>query len=56
MPTPVYARGLAFTTEWLKTEKLVTPTVYPLDQIIEVQLAMEARKTQGKVVFSVSPE
>jgi NADPH2:quinone reductase len=56
MGTPTYERAVAFTNDWMMTQELTPPTVHPLDDIVQIQLAMEQRKTQGKVVFSVSPE
>ncbi len=54
--TPQYARAQAFCDNWLATEKLMAPTIHPLDDIATVQRAMEERKTSGKIVFEVAPE
>jgi NADPH2:quinone reductase len=54
--TPQYLRAQAFCDEWLSTEKLVSPTIHPLEDIVAVQRAMEVRKTSGKIVFAVVPE
>jgi NADPH2:quinone reductase len=54
--TPTYERAQAFADKWMQTQKLTPAVVYPLEKITEIQLAMEAGKTSGKVVFSVSPE
>lgn len=57
MGTPTYDRALAYTDKWLATEKtFIKPTVHPLEDVADVQRAMEAKKTQGKIVFSVVPE
>ncbi len=54
--TPQYVRAQAFCDEWLATEKLISPTIHPLEDIAAVQRAMEERKTSGKIVFAVAPE
>jgi NADPH:quinone reductase len=56
MGTPAYARALAFTDEWMRTQPLTAPTVHPLEDIVEIQQAMERGQTQGKIVFAVTPE
>ena len=50
---PEMASCNAFVREWLAREKLITPTIYPLERMAEVQRMMEEGKTFGKVVFSV---
>lgn len=51
--TPEMARAQAFTQEWLKTETLLSPVIKPIDEIAEVQQAMERGETIGKVVFKL---
>ena len=40
----------------MRTQALTSPTVHPLDDIVEVQRAVEQGQTQGKIVFAVAPE
>jgi NADPH2:quinone reductase len=49
--TPEDRRAEEFTREWMRTERLDTATVHPIEQIATVQLAMERGETLGKVVF-----
>jgi NADPH2:quinone reductase len=49
--TPEDRRAEAFTAEWLKTERLDTPTIHPIEDIATVQGAMERGETKGKTVF-----
>jgi NADPH2:quinone reductase len=49
--TPADRRAEEFTAEWLKTERLDTPTIHPIEDIATVQAAMERGETRGKVVF-----
>jgi NADPH2:quinone reductase len=49
--TPEDQRAEEFTAEWLRTERLDTPTVHPIEDVAAVQAAMERGETQGKVVF-----
>lgn len=51
--TPEHAEGLDFVKDWLATEDLIVPTVHPLDEVVEVERAMEDGRTIGKVVFSL---
>jgi len=51
--TPEYDQANAFTQEWLANEELLTPTVHKLEDMKEVQRAMEQGRTSGKVVFKV---
>ncbi|MFI5305793.1 MAG: zinc-binding alcohol dehydrogenase family protein [Polyangiales bacterium] len=53
MGTPEHRDGLAFVRDWLETEPLLEPTVYGLDQVAEIEAAMEQGRTSGKVVFKV---
>lgn len=52
--TPEHREGLQFVRDWLATEELITPTVYPLEQAREAELAMESGETIGKVVLHVA--
>jgi NADPH2:quinone reductase len=51
--TPEYAASNKFVQEWLANEELIAPTVHALDDMKEVQRAMEQGQTLGKVVFKV---
>jgi NADPH2:quinone reductase len=51
--TPEYEASTAFVQEWMETEELLKPTVHPLEEVAEVQRAMELGKTSGKIVFSI---
>lgn len=42
-----------FIDDWLNTQPLIEPTVYPLDAVAAAQRAMENGETHGKVVFAV---
>ena len=53
MGTPDHRAGLTFVRQWLETETLIEPTVYPIAQTAEVERLMEQGKTTGKVVFQV---
>ena len=53
MGTPEHTAGLAFVRDWLEREPLIEPTLHPLDQVVEVERAMEQGKTSGKVVFQL---
>ena len=39
--------------EWMSTEKLIEPTVFAFDDLIDVQDRMQAGKTVGKVVLKI---
>ena len=52
--TPEYEASGAFVREWLEDEKLIAPTIHPLEQVAAVQRAMETGQTLGKVVFSTA--
>jgi NADPH:quinone reductase len=54
MGTPEHRDGLAFVQDWLATEELMTPTVYPLEEALEAERAMEEGRTAGKVVLRVN--
>jgi NADPH2:quinone reductase len=51
--TPEYAESGKFVRQWMETEELIAPTIHPLEQMAEVQRAMEEGRTSGKVVFAV---
>ncbi len=53
MGTPEHRAGLAFTRQWLETEELIEPSVYPIERVAEVERAMEQGETIGKVVFEI---
>jgi len=53
---PEQASAAVFVREWLEREKLIAPTVFPLQNVPQVQQLMEEGKTTGKVVFSVGGE
>lgn len=53
---PEQASAAAFIREWLEREKLIAPTIHPLERVAEVQQLMEEGKTFGKVVFSIGGE
>jgi NADPH2:quinone reductase len=55
MGTPDYDAATAFIDEWLRTEKLITPTIYPLEDMQDVQRRFEQGGTTGKTVFRVAP-
>jgi NADPH2:quinone reductase len=50
---PEQEEGRKFVADWMATEKLVQPTVFPFEGLIEVQDRMQAGKTVGKVVLKV---
>ena len=51
--TPEHAAATQFTEDWLKNEKLITPDIRALKDMMEVQRAFEQGGTTGKVVFKV---
>ena len=51
--TPEADAANAFVRRWLATEELITPTVHKLEEMKEVQRAMEEGRTIGKIVFKV---
>lgn len=53
MGTPEHAAATRFIEEWLRTERLAEPTIYPLAEMREVQRAFENGATSGKVVFKI---
>ncbi len=44
-------RAEEFTAEWMRTETLDEPAIRPIEEVAEVQRAMENGETMGKVVF-----
>ena len=50
---PEQASAAVFVREWMEREKLIEPSVYPLERMAEVQQLMEDGKTHGKVVFAI---
>lgn len=50
---PEQAQAAAFVREWMETERLIEPTIFPLEDVAKAQALMEAGKTSGKVVFAV---
>ncbi|MGE0597949.1 MAG: zinc-binding alcohol dehydrogenase family protein [Dehalococcoidia bacterium] len=46
-------RAEEFTQEWMRNESLDVATVHPIEEIAEVQAAMERGETIGKVVFKL---
>ena len=50
---PEQAEAAAFVREWMETERLIEPTVFPLEDVPKAQALMEEGKTVGKVVFAV---
>ncbi|MCB1645467.1 MAG: zinc-binding alcohol dehydrogenase family protein [Pseudomonadales bacterium] len=53
MGTPEYQSATTFINDWLQNETLIEPTIYPLEDMQEVQRQFERGETTGKVVFSV---
>ena len=53
MGTPDYDAATAFIGNWLRTEKLIVPTIYSLEEMREVQGKFEQGGTTGKVVFRI---
>ena len=53
LSTPAMRRAQSFTSDWLKLERLIAPTIHPIEDIAKVQRAMEIGETQGKIVFSL---
>ena len=53
MGTADYDNATNFIADWLAEETLITPTVYPLESMREVQRLFEQGGTSGKVVFKV---
>jgi NADPH:quinone reductase len=51
--TPEHRDGLEFVRNWLATEELLVPTVYPMAEAQEAERAMEEGRTIGKVVLAV---
>jgi NADPH2:quinone reductase len=53
MGTQEYDQANKFMQDWLVNEELLTPTIHKLEDMKEVQRAMEQGRTSGKVVFKV---
>jgi hypothetical protein len=51
--TPEHAAATAFTEQWLRTEPLVRPQVFNLEDMQSVQRSFEEGGTTGKVAFKV---
>jgi NADPH2:quinone reductase len=51
--TPQHAEGLRFVREWLESETLLEPSVYPLEEAARATRALEQGETTGKVVLAV---
>jgi NADPH:quinone reductase len=51
--TPEHRAGLEFVQDWMATEELLVPTVYPMAEAQEAERAMEEGRTIGKVVLEV---
>jgi NADPH:quinone reductase-like Zn-dependent oxidoreductase len=51
--TAAMRRANEFVSDWLLHEELVAPSVQPIEDIADVQKAMEAGDTAGKVVFAL---
>ena len=49
--TPQMERAGRFLDDWLANETLLVPSIHPIEDIVEVQQAMERGETTGKVVF-----
>lgn len=52
--TPEEGAATAFIEDWLARERLLTPTIHPLDDMQRVQIEFERGNTIGKQVFEVS--
>lgn len=51
--TSEYEEAKAFVREWLENEKLIETTVHLVEEMKDVQKAMEEGRTIGKVVFKI---
>lgn len=51
--TPEHRAGLQFVREWLATEELIMPTIYPLEDAQAAERDLEEGRTVGKVVLAV---
>ncbi|KXP08423.1 quinone oxidoreductase family protein [Tsukamurella tyrosinosolvens] len=52
--TDTEAEAVRFTHDWMATEELILPTIWPLDRVADAQRALEAGETTGKVVFTTA--
>jgi NADPH2:quinone reductase len=53
MGTPEHADGLAFVRNWLETQELIEPIIYPMADAVAAEQALEEGRTAGKVVLEV---
>jgi len=51
--TEIHRKAVQFMHEWVTTEKLIEPTVYPLEEIGKAQDDMEHGRTSGKIVIKI---
>jgi NADPH2:quinone reductase len=51
--TPQHADGQRFVREWLESEALLEPSIYPLEEAASATRALEQGETSGKVVLAV---
>lgn len=51
--TPEDEAARRFTQEWMASEDLLEPMIYPLEKVADAERDMEAGATSGKVVFKV---
>ena len=52
--TAEWDRTTEFVADWMKTEKLLAPTVFPLLRIADAHRYLEERRSTGKVVIQVA--
>lgn len=51
--TPEHKAANEFIDDWLRTEQLIEPAIYPLEDMQHVQRMFENGETSGKVVFNI---
>ena len=51
--TPEYEQANTFVRDWIESEDLISTTVHKLEEMVDVQRAMEEGRTIGKIVFEV---